>query len=197
MYSIARQLQAPGVHTVATFNPMRLTKALRNLTRKSITSGRHNGGWSSKTKDVRELLFKIAGEEPIIYASPTHSNYLSFVSPRAIPRDLHDEMRGLLEADCALSKMNYEEPENRSYYRPSYAEFVQRTDELLKDNFTRLKEVGTKTRYSLLIRTKSIQEQMIEVFLKQRTPEEVAIAERIARLLDRDEEFPIPTTHKF
>ena len=196
MYDIARQLQAPGVKTVATFNPARLTKALRNLTRKSITSGKHSGGWSSKTKDVRDLIFKIAGESPILYASPTNSNYLSFVSPRAIASDVLAEMTGLLEADCALSKMNFEE-EKKGYYKITYAEFVERTDALLKDNLTRLSEVGTSTRYSLLIRTKSIREQMVDIFLNQRTVEEVAIAERIARYLDNDVEFPIPTTHNF
>lgn len=196
MYSIARQLQAPGVKTVATFNPTRLTKTLRNMVRKSITSGKHSGGWSSKTKDVRDLIFKIAGEAPIIYASPTHSNYLSFVSPRAIASDVLAEMTGLLEADCALSKMNFEE-EKKSYYKITYAEFVERTDDNFKSNLERLSEVGTRTHYSLLIRNKDIREQIVNAFLTQRTPEEVAIAERIARLLDRNEEFPIPTTHNF
>ena len=196
MYEIARQLQAPGVKTVATFNPSRLTKSLRNLTRKSITSGRHNGGWSSKTRDVRKLIFRIAGEEPIIHASPAHGNYLSFVSPRKIKPEVYQEIVGLLEADCALSKMNYEE-EKKSHYRITYAEFVQRVDDTLKDNKTRLDEVGSRTHYSLVIRNRSIREQVVAAFLTQRTPEEVAIAERIARLLDRDEELPVPTTYNF
>lgn len=196
MYAIARQLQAPGVKTVATFNPMRLTKTLRNLTRKSITSGKHSGGWSSKTKDVRELIFNLAGEKPIVYAMPAHGNYLSFVSPRTISPEVYSEMTGLLEADCSLSKMNFEE-EKKSYYKITYAEFVERTDDNLKSNLERLSEVGSRTHYSLLIRNKAIREQLVNAFLTQRTPEEVAIAERIARLLDRDEEFPIPTTHKF
>ena len=196
MYDIARQLQAPGVQTVATFNPTRLTKTLRNMVRKSITSGKHSGGWSSKTKDVRDLIFKIAGEEPIIYATPTNSNYLSFVSPRAIDPAVNAEIVGLLEADCALSKMNFEE-EKKSYYKITYGDFVGRTDDNFKSNLQRLSEVGTRTHYSLLIRNKDIREQIVNAFLTQRTPEEVAIAERIARLLDKDEEFPIPTTHNF
>lgn len=196
MYAIARQLQAPGVKTVATFNPTRLTKTLRNLVRKSITSGKHSGGWSSKTKDVRELIFNLAGEKPIVYAMPAHGNYLSFVSPRTIAPEVYSELKGLLEADCALSKMNFEE-EKKSYYKITYAEFVQRTDDNFNSNLTRLGEVGSRTHYSLLIRSKAIREQLVDVFLTQRTPEEVAIAERIARLLDRDEEFPIPTTHNF
>ena len=196
MYSIARQLQAPGVKTVATFNPTRLSKALRNLTRKSITSGKHSGGWSSKTKDVRDLIFKLAGEMPIIYASPSHGNYLSFVSPRTIDPSVNDEMRGLLEADCALSKMNFEE-EKKGYYKITYAEFVERTDAMLKDNLTRLSEVGSRTHYSLLIRNKAIRGQLVDAFLTQRTIEEIAIAERIARYLDADIEYNIPTTHNF
>lgn len=196
MYSIARQLQAPGVQTVATFNPTRLTKSLRNMVRKSITSGKHIGGWSSKTKSVRNLVFKLAGEEPIVYATPTNSNYLSFVSSRALDSAVNAEIVGLLEADSALSKMNFEE-EKKGYYKITYAEFVQRTDENFKANLERLSEVGTRTHYSLLIRHKDIREQIANAFLTQRTPEEVAIAERIARLLDKDEEFPIPTSHNF
>lgn len=196
MYSIARQLQAPGVHTVATFNPTRLTKTLRNMVIKSITSGKHVGGWSSKTKSVRGLVFKLVGEEPIIYATITSSNYLSFVSPRAIDSEILAEMTGLLEADAALSKMNFEE-EKKNYYKITYGDFVARTDDNLKSNLQRLSEVGTRTHYSLLIRNKNIREQIVNAFLTQRTPEEVAIAERIARLLDRDEEFPIPTSHSF
>ena len=196
IYDIARQLQAPGVQTVATFNPSRLTKSLRNLVRKSISSGKHNGGWSSKTRDVRNLIFRIAGEAPIIHASPAHGNYLSFVSPRKIKPEVHQEIVGLLEADCAMAKMNFEE-EQKNHYKITYAEFVKRVDETLNDNKTRLDKVGGRTHYSLVIRNRTIREQVVAAFLTQRTPEEVAIAERIARLLDRDEELPVPTTYNF
>ncbi len=196
MYSIARQLQAPGVQTVATFNPARLTKTLRNMVRKSIASGKHIGGWSSKTKSVRSLVFKLVGEEPIVYATPTNSNYLSFTSPRVLDPAVNAEIVGLLEADSALSKMNFEE-EKKGHYRITYAEFVQRTDDNFKSNLERLSEVGTRTHYSLLIRNKGIRDQIVDAFLTQRTPEEVAIAERIARYLDNDVEFPIPTHHNF
>jgi hypothetical protein len=47
------------------------------------------------------------------------------------------------------------------------------------------------------VRTAKLRQQIAEAFLKERTVEEIAIAERIARLLDKDEEFPIPTTHNF
>ena len=69
-------------------------------------------------------------------------------------------------------------------------------DERLKTNKQRINEVGQAS-YSMIVTNKSIREQIIAVFVKQRTPEEIAIAERIARLVDRDEEFPIPTTHNF
>ena len=196
LYDIARELKAPGVQTTATFNPTRLTKTLRNMVRKSITSGKHNGGWSSKTKDVRKLIFRIAGEEPIVYSKVPNGNYLAFVSPRAIVPDVLAEMKGLLEADAALSKMNFEE-EKKNYYKITYAEFVARTDENLATGLVRLGEVGGRTHYSLLIRHKEIREQLVDAFLTQRTPEEIAIAERIARFLDNDVEFPIPTSHRF
>ncbi len=196
MYDIARQLQAPGVLTTATFNPTRLTKALRNLVRKSIASGKHNGGWSSQTKGVRNLIFKIAGEEPVIYAEPAHGSYLSFRSPRDINPELRLEIIGLLEADCSLSKMNYEE-EKKSYYKITYAEFVKNMDDRFATNIQRLDEMSANPHYSMVVLTKALREQLVTAFLTQRTPEEVALAERIATLLDRDEEFPIPTTHNF
>lgn len=196
MYSIARQLQAPGVQTIATFNPTRLTRTLRNLVRKSIASGKHNGGWSSQTKEVRNLVFKLAGETPVIYAEPAHGSYLSFRSPRSIDTELRLEIIGLLEADCSLSKMNYEE-EKKNYYKTTYAEFVKNMDERFDTNIQRLDDMSANPHYSMVIRNKALREQLVTAFLTQRTPEEVALAERIATLLDRDEEFPIPTHHHF
>ena len=196
MYDIARQLQAPGVLTTATFNPTRLTKALRNLVRKSIASGKHNGGWSSQTKGVRNLIFKIAGEEPVIYAEPAHGSYLSFRSPRDINPELRLEIIGLLEADCSLSKMSFEE-EKKSYYKITYAEFVKNMDDRFDTNIQRLDEMSANPHYSMVIRNKALRDQLVTAFLTQRTSDEVALAERIASLLDRDEEFPIPTTHNF
>jgi predicted transcriptional regulator len=69
-------------------------------------------------------------------------------------------------------------------------------DDRLKTNLKRIAEVGSKS-YSLIIKSKAIRDQIVTAFLTQRTVEEIAIAERIARILDRDEEFPIPTTHNF
>jgi hypothetical protein len=196
MYSIARQLQAPGVQTIATFNPTRLTRTLRNLVRKSIASGKHNGGWSSQTKEVRNLVFKLAGETPVIYAEPAHGSYLSFRSPRDINPELRLEIIGLLEADCSLSKMSFEE-EKKNYYNIKYAEFVKNMDERFDTNIQRLDDMSANPHYSMVIRNKALREQLVTAFLTQRTPEEVALAERIATLLDRDEEFPIPTHHHF
>lgn len=196
MYELARQLQSPGVQTTATFNPNRLTKTLRNMARKSIASGKHSGGWSSKTKQVRNLIFKLAGETPVIHAKPEHGPYVSFQSPRPIPQSMKDEMTGLLEADCALTKMNFE-VEKKNYYKITYEDFVKRVNETFDTNKQRIKEVGGSNHYSLIIRNKPLREQLVDLFLTQRTPEEVALAERIASLLDRNEEFSIPTTHQF
>ena len=196
MYALARQLQSPGVVTTAYFNPTRLTKSLRNLARKSIASGKHSGGWSSKTKQVRKLIFLLAGETPVTFAKPENGPYVSFQSPRVIPQAMKDEMAGLLEADCALTKMNFEE-EKKNYYKITYEEFVQRVNETLDTNKQRIKEVGGSNHYSLIIRNKPLREQLVDLFLTLRTPDEVAMAERIASLLDENKEFLIPTTHNF
>ena len=196
MYELARQLQSPGVQTTATFNPTRLTKTLRNMARKSIASGKHSGGWSSKTKQIRKLIFVLAGETPVIHAKPEHGPYVSFVSPRAIPQAMKDEMTGLLEADCALTKMNFEE-EKKNYYKITYEDFVKRVNETLDTNKQRIKEVGGSNHYSLIIRNKPLREQLVNLFLTLRTPDEVAMAERIASLLDENKEFLIPTHHNF
>ena len=196
MYALARQLQAPGVVTTAYFNPMRLTKSLRNLARKSIASGKHSGGWYSKTKEVRNLIFKLAGETPVIHAKPEHGPYVSFVSPRPIPHSVQNEMIGLLEADCSLIKMNFEE-EKKNYYKITHDEFVERVDETFTTNVKRLQEVGGSPHYSLIIRNKPLREQLVDLFLTLRTSDEVALAERIASLLDENKEFLIPTTHNF
>jgi hypothetical protein len=196
MYELARQLQSPGVVTTAYFNPTRLTKSLRNLARKSIASGKHSGGWSSKTKQVRKLIFLLAGETPVTFAKPENGPYVSFQSPRVIPHTVQNEMIGLLEADCSLTKMNFE-VEKKNYYKITYEEFVQRVNETFDTNKQRIKEVGGSNHYSLIIRNKPLREQLVDLFLTLRTPDEVAMAERIASLLDENREFLIPTTHQF
>jgi hypothetical protein len=196
MYELARQLQSPGVVTTAYFNPTRLTKSLRNLARKSIASGKHSGGWSSKTKQVRNLIFKLAGETPVTFAKPEHGPYVSFQSPRVIPHTVQNEMIGLLEADCSLTKMNFE-TEKKNYYKITYDEFVERVDDTFATNMQRLQEVGGSKHYSIIIRNKPIREQVVDLFLTLRTSDEVALAERIASLLDENKEFLIPTTHQF
>ena len=196
MYELARQLQSPGVVTTAYFNPTRLTKTLRNMARKSIASGKHSGGWSSQTKKVRNLIFKLAGETPVIHAKPEHGPYVSFVSPRPIPQATKDEMTGLLEADCALTKMNFDE-EKKNYYKITYQDFVDRVNETLVTNKQRINEVGGSSHYSLIIRNKPLREQLVDLFLTLRTPDEVALAERIASLLDENKEFLIPMDHNF
>ena len=195
MYAIARQLQAPGVQTTATFNPTRLTRTIRNMARKSIASGYHNGGWSSKTRDVRELVFSLAGERPIVYVAQG-ADYMTFTTPRPITADNLSEMIGLLEADCTLQKMNYDDSGERRY-KPSRSDFYKTIDERCAHNISKLKVAEQGRAGHLIVRTAKIRQQMAEAFLKERTVEEIAIAERIARLLDKDEEFPIPTTHNF
>ena len=195
MYEIARQLQAPAVRTTATFNPTRLTKTIRNMARKSIATGYHNGGWSSMTRDVRELVFSLAGERPIVYVAQG-ADYMSFTTPRPITADNLSEIIGLMEADCTLQKMGWEDiSENR--YRPTRSEFYKTIDERCTHNITKLKFAEESKAKHLIVRTAKLKQQIAEAFLKERTIEEIAIAERIARLLDKDEEFPIPTTHKF
>jgi hypothetical protein len=164
------------------------------MVRKSIATGNHNGGWSSKTKDVRNLIFKIAGEKPIVYVSQ-HADYMTFNISRPITDDNLSEMIGLFEADCTLQKMGYDDSEGR--YRPTRSDFYKTIDERCAHNITRLKFVEHAKAVHLIVRTAKLRQQMAEVFLRERTVEEIAIAERIARYLDDDLEYNIPTTHKF
>jgi len=195
VYDIARQLKAPGVATVATFNPMRLTKALRNMTRKSIASGNHIGGWSSKTKDVRELIFNLAREKPIVYVSQT-ADYMSFHTPRAITNDVRAEIVGLLESDCALQKMNWDSL-SESRYRPTRDQHYATIDHRLKEYVAKLMFAEQSRAQNIIVRTAKIRQQVADVFLRERTVEEIAIAERIARYLDNDTEYNIPIMHNF
>jgi hypothetical protein len=195
MYEIARQLQAPGVQTVATFNPTRLTKTLRSMTRKSIATGNHIGGWSSKTREVRDLIFKLAGETPIVYVSQ-HADYMTFTTPRAITVDVRVEIMGLLEADCALQKMSWDNLGD-SRYRPTRDQHYATIDHRLKEHTAKLMFAEQGKASHLIVRTPKIRQQMADAFLKERTVEEIAIAERIARYLDNDFEYNIPTTYTF
>ena len=195
MYEIARQLQTAGVKTTATFNPARLTTKLRNMVRRSIASGIHSGGWSSQTADIRKLVFELIGEKPTAFVT-VQGNYISFDMPRPFPLAEEQEIFGLLEADAALTKMSFEEETRTGYYRNTRAEFNASMDDRLKTNKQRINEVGMAS-YSMIVANKGIREQIIAVFVKQRTPEEVAIAERIASVLSKDEDIIIPTTRKF
>ena len=195
MYAIARQLQVAGVRTVATFNPTRLSTTIRNMARKSIASGYHTGGWSSKTKDVRELIFSLAGERPIVYVAQG-ADYMSFITPRPVTEDTQLEIIGLFEADCTLQKMGYDDSGERRY-RPTRDVFNKNIDQRCVENITKIKFAEQGKARHMIVRTAKLRQQIAEVFLRERTVEEIAIAERIARILDRDEEFPIPSSHRF
>ena len=195
MYAIARQLQAPGVQTTATFNPTRLTKTLRSMTRKSIATGNHNGGWSSKTREVRDLIFKLAGETPIVYVSQ-HADYMSFTTPRAITVDVRAEIMGLLEADCALQKMGWDNLGD-SRYRPTRDQHYATIDHRFNEHVAKLVFAEKGKARNFIVRTPKIRQQMADAFLKERTVEEIAIAERIAKYLDKDFDYSIPTTYTF
>ena len=194
MYKIARQLQSPGVRTVATFNPMRLTKTMRNMVRKSIATGIHNGGWYSKTKKVRNLVFDLGDVRPSIYVA-TDADYLVLRATRPITEGNLSEIIGMLEADCTLQKMGYDDIEKHQY-TPKREEYYKTIDRRHAEHVENVKRAHVNS-YTLVVRQSTIRKQIAEVFLRDRTVEEIALAEMLASRLDRDEEFSIPTHHNF
>ena len=194
MYKIARQLQAPGVRTVATFNPTRLTKTVRNMVRKSIATGIHNGGWYSKTKKVRNLVFDLGDVRPSIYVA-TDADYVVLRTSRPITEGNLSEIIGMLEADCTLQKMGYDDIE-KNLYTPKREEYYKTIDRRHAEHVENVKKAHVNG-YSLVVRQSTIRKQIAEVFLRERTVEEIDLAEMLASRLDRDEEFPIPTHHNF
>ena len=194
MYKIARQLQSPGVRTVATFNPMRLTKTMRNMVRKSIATGIHNGGWYSKTKKVRNLVFDLGDVRPSIYAA-IDADYVVLRTSRPITEGNLSEIIGMLEADCTLQKMGYDDMKKHQY-SPKRDEFYKTIDRRHAEHVENVKRAHVNS-YTLVVRQSTIRKQIAEVFLRERTVEEIALAEMLASRLDRDEEFSIPTHHNF
>jgi hypothetical protein len=194
MYKLARQLQAPGVQTIATFNPTRLTKTMRNMVRKSIASGIHNGGWYSKTKKVRELVYDLASIRPSIYVA-TDADYMVLRTPRPITEGNLSEIIGMLEADCTLQKMGYDDMKKNAY-SPKRDEYYKGVDRRHAEHVENVKKAHVNA-YTIVVRQSTIRKQIAEVFLRERTVEEIALAEMLASRLDRDEEFPIPTHHNF
>lgn len=194
MYKIARQLQAPGVRTVATFNPTRLTKTMRNMVRKSIATGIHNGGWYSKTKKVRNLVLDLGDIKPSIYVV-TDADYVVLRTSRPITEGNLSEIIGMLEADCTLQKMGYDDMKKNAY-SPKRDEYYKTIDRRHSEHIEKVKAAHINS-HTLVVRQSTIRKQIAEVFLRDRTVEEIALAEMLASRLDRDEEFPIPTHHNF
>jgi len=198
MYEIARQLQTPGVQTVATFNPTRLTKTVRNMVRKSIASGHHTGGWSSQTKKVRQMVFGLAGERPTIFVKQ-ETDYLTLHTPRPITADVSSEILGMLEADCTLQKMGYDDIE-KNRYTPTREDYYKTIDRRHLENVEKLKAAGNRDvlgSHYIIVRQPKLRQQIATTFLKERTVEEIAFAERLASFLDEDTEHLVPTTHAF
>jgi hypothetical protein len=194
MYKIARQLQAPGVRTVATFNPMRLTKTMRNMVRKSIATGIHNGGWYSKTKKVRQLVLDLGDVRPSIYVA-IDADYIVLRTSRPSSEDVVSEIIGLLEADCTLQKMGYDDMKKNAY-SPKRDEFYKTIDRRHAEHVEKAKAAHVNS-HTMVVRQANLRRQIAEVFLRDRTVEEIALAEMLASRLDRDEEFAIPTHHNF
>ena len=199
MYELARQLQAPGVATTATFNPTRLTMTLRNMVRKSIATGYHKGGWSSKSRDLRKLIFKIADETPLMYVKQ-ETDYMTLNTPRPVKQDMFSEIVGMLEADCTLQKMRFDDLPKHSY-SPSRDEYFKTIDRRHLENIEKLKVAGTslgmRTSHYIIVRQPKLRQQIADTFLKDRTIDEINQAERIAKYLDENTEFFIPLTHNF
>ncbi len=194
MYKIARQLQAPGVRTVATFNPTRLTKTVRNMVRKSIATGIHNGGWYSKTKKVRELVFDLGSVRPSIYVA-MDADYMVLRTSRPSSEDVVSEIIGLLEADCTLQKMGYDDID-KNKYTPTREEYYKTIDRRHAEHIEKAKAAHINS-HTIVVRQANLRRQIAEVFLRDRTVEEIALAEMLASRLDVDEEFAIPTHHPF
>jgi hypothetical protein len=198
MYNIARQLQTPGVQTLATFNPTRLTKTVRNMVRKSIATGLHNGGGSSQTKKIRQMVFGLAGERPTIFVKQ-ETDYMTLHTPRPITADVSSEILGMLEADCTLQKMGYDDI-GAGQYKPSRDEFYKTIDRRHLENVEKLKAAGNPDvlgSHYIIVRQPKLRQQIAQTFLKERTVEEIEFAERLASFLDENTEHLVPTTHTF
>jgi len=198
MYDIARQLQTPGVQTIATFNPTRLTKTVRNMVRKSIATGLHTGGWSSQTKKVRQMVFGLADKRPTFFIKQ-ETDYLTLHTPRPITGDTLSEILGILEADCTLQKMGYDDlPVHK--YTPTRSEFYKTIDRRHLENVEKIKAAGNPDvlgSHYIIVRQPKLRQQIAQTFLKERTVEEIEFAERLASFLDHNTEHLVPTTHAF
>jgi hypothetical protein len=105
------------------------------------------------------------------------------------------ELIGLLEADCTLQKMGYDDIA-KNKYSPSREEYYKTIDNRHAHHVEYVKACNVNG-YTMVVRQASIRKQIADTFLRDRTVEEVAFAERIASYLDNDVEFPIPTHHNF
>ena len=164
------------------------------MVRKSIATGIHNGGWYSKTKKVRNLVFDLGDVRPSIYVA-IDADYVVLRTSRPITEGNLSEIIGMLEADCTLQKMGYDDMKKHQY-SPKRDEFYKTIDRRHAEHVENVKRAHVNG-YTLVVRQSTIRKQIAEVFLRERTVEEIALAEMLASRLDRDEEFSIPTHHPF
>jgi hypothetical protein len=167
---------------------------MRNMVRKSIATGIHNGGWYSKTKKVRELVFALGDVRPSIYVA-TDADYIVLRTARPSSEDVVSEIIGLLEADCTLQKMGYDDMKKNAY-SPKRDEFYKTIDRRHAEHIEKAKAAHINS-HTIVVRQANLRRQIAEVFLRDRTVEEIALAEMLASRLDVDEEFAIPTHHPF
>jgi hypothetical protein len=124
---------------------------------------------------------------------------MKLYKPRPITGDTLSEILGILEADCALQKMGYDDLKKHQY-TPKRDEFYKTIDRRHLEHVEKIKAVGNPdvlgSQY-ILVRQPKLRQQIAQTFLKERTVEEIEFAERLASLLDRDEEFNIPTGYNF
>ncbi len=194
VYSIARQLQAPGVATVATFNPMRLTPKIRKAVRTSIATGVYKGGWTSQAMKVRRLVLRLADVTPSVFVD-MERNYVTLHRTTPTPEPVVSEIVGLLEADCTLQKMRYDDLD-MGRYKPTREDFYKEIDRRHTQSVEKVKSSHHSTHY-MLVRESKIRQQIADAFLTTRTSEDVYIAERVASMLDEDKEWNIPLEHRF
>ena len=125
----------------------------------------------------------------------TDADYLVLRATRPITEGNLSEIIGMLEADCTLQKMGYDDLEKHQY-TPKREEYYKTIDRRHAEHVENVKRAHVNS-YTLVVRQSTIRKQIAEVFLRDRTVEEIALAEMLASRLDRDEEFSIPTHHNF
>lgn len=180
VYDIARQLKIAGVVVQAHIDPTKVSPRIKKLTQDMLLKGQLKGGWSSKSLQLARQLLRG-------HNLPVLNGWDSMFRCHKLSDEDLAQFDEWFEADAALEKMKHSGEDTSTWY-------IRRTMDNLRQNKEMVRSLRPDRliQFYLRIDTPAIREEINAKLLTLRMPEDVAMLNDLADMLDDTKPIPMP-----